>query len=150
MTDSTATIPPVPLISLLVPGVGRVLALRTTHRAQTSELLVSDLDGQNVYINDIGEGGTAPEQYQLLEVGLLGEWMARPEIAPAVAAVLAHEADSVQTLGPLTFARAVQHIADNSCTAVQGIERALEIARACAESEARTSSEVRRLMGVTA
>jgi hypothetical protein len=150
MTLTDSSIPTVDLVTLLLPSVGRVLALRTAQRSQCTEYLLSDLGGQNIYLTDISQDGIPPAAYAVQEIGTLASWMGRPEIAPAVAALLAHEADCLSIQGPLSFARAVQHVVDQHCSAAQAIEHATALARACAKSEAHTEEEVRRLMGAPA
>jgi hypothetical protein len=121
------------------------MALRTSQRSHTGEYLLSDLDGQNVYLTDLSPDGKPPAQYQVVELGAFGDWLAKPEIAPAVAAVLAAQADTAP-LGPISFARAVAYVAKQSSTAAEAIEHALAQGRAAAQSEADTEAAVRTLM----
>ncbi|MDF2461930.1 MAG: hypothetical protein K0Q43_165 [Ramlibacter sp.] len=133
------------LVTLSLPNAGQVMALRTSQRSHTGEYLLSDLDGQNVYLTDLSPDGKPPAQYQVVELGAFGDWLAKPEIAPAVAAVLAAQADTAP-LGPISFARAVAYVAKQSSTAAEAIEHALAQGRAAAQSEADTEAAVRTLM----
>lgn len=144
-TFQTSQAPSALLVTLLLPKVGRVLALRTDERSQTGEYLLSDVDGQNVYLTDLSADGKPPAQYQVAEIGTLGDWMAKPEIAPAVAAVMAAQADT-PALGPITLARAADYVAKNSSSAAEAIAFAITVGHACANSEADTEASVRSLM----
>lgn len=150
MTQDLPALPGSTVVLLTMPGVGRVLALRTSNRASISEFLVAEApDGQNVYLTDLSADGKPPVEYQVEELGQVSEWIGRPERAAAVAAVLALQVDEAPPLGPLAFARAVDVLAKsgNTGTAAAAVEEALQIASACARSEAQTGAEVSRLMG---
>jgi hypothetical protein len=49
-------------------------------------------------------------------------------------------------LGPITLARAADHVAKNSSSAAEAIAHAISVGQACANSEADTEASVRSLM----
>lgn len=136
------------LVTMLVPQVGRVLALQTAQRTLTSEYVIADHGGQNVYQHLTGkdESSIAPTAFKIEPVGELSQWLERPHAAQAVAALVAAQAEYGSDVGPLTFARAVQHMSDTGCEAHVALDRALAIGQACAQSYDRTAQAVQDLV----